>query len=127
MTAITCVKCGKTYDFDKTYGICPKCSRFNNIRSSQQLHAQMHEEQDRGTTHRQLHGKYDDVTQAGFHYNEELMHRRASAEGNQKGSYHADNTMRKSGSFAKTMLLFIAGIVIFFTVMTFAMIFMLSL
>lgn len=43
---IRCEKCGKIYDYEKTYGICPKCARYNRKDSNV-------------TTERELHRKYD--------------------------------------------------------------------
>lgn len=57
---IKCVKCGKTYDEEKYFGICPKCGRYNR------------EENASEKEHQELHNMYDD----GYAHTEEDGHHR---------------------------------------------------
>ncbi len=57
---IKCAKCGKTYDEEKYFGICPKCGRYNR------------EEDASKKEHQELHNMYDD----GYAHTEEDDHHR---------------------------------------------------
>lgn len=66
MGLITCSKCRKIYDYDKYYGICPKCARYNSDKTSVQEHQEYHDKYDGGYNHsaqddhHSYHQKYDD-------------------------------------------------------------------
>ena len=63
---IKCVKCGKMYDEEKYYGICPKCGRYNREESAgEKEHQEMHKKYDDGYSHTEnddhhrFHKEYD--------------------------------------------------------------------
>lgn len=77
---IKCVKCGKTYDEEKYFGICPKCGRYNREENaSEKEHQELHNMYDDGYSHTEeddhhrFHKAYDN------HYQHESAQRDASA------------------------------------------------
>ena len=46
-----CFKCGKNFDYEKYYGICPKCGCYNKQETPQEQHQQLHDQYDQGYTH----------------------------------------------------------------------------
>lgn len=46
-----CFQCGKKFDYEKYYGICPKCGCFNKNETSQEQHQRYHDEYDNGYRH----------------------------------------------------------------------------
>lgn len=56
---IKCVKCGKTYDAEKYFGICPKCGRYNREENaSEKEHQEMHNRYDDGYSHTEEDGHH---------------------------------------------------------------------
>ncbi len=51
-----CVNCGKNFDYEKYYGICPKCGTYNREESPQEEHRALHERYD-STGQEQPHGQ----------------------------------------------------------------------
>lgn len=41
-----CYNCGKSFDYDKYYGICPKCSAYNKEKLPEEEHQELHEAYD---------------------------------------------------------------------------------
>ncbi|MGN0506087.1 MAG: hypothetical protein ACI4FZ_05960 [Lachnospiraceae bacterium] len=63
---IKCTKCGKMYDDEKYYGICPKCGRYNKAENQgEQEHQALHDKYDGGyehteeENHHRFHNEYD--------------------------------------------------------------------
>ncbi|MCI8418189.1 MAG: hypothetical protein HFI33_11975 [Lachnospiraceae bacterium] len=48
-----CFKCGKNFDYEKYYGICPKCGCYNKRETQEEQHQDLHDRYDSGYTHRQ--------------------------------------------------------------------------
>ncbi len=46
-----CFSCGKKFDYEKYYGICPKCGCFNKTETSQEQHQRYHDAYDGGYRH----------------------------------------------------------------------------
>ena len=46
-----CLNCGKNFDYEKYYGICPKCGSFNKEETPQEQHQRYHKEYDNGYQH----------------------------------------------------------------------------
>ncbi len=46
-----CFKCGKNFDYEKFYGICPKCGCYNKRETPKEQHEQLHNLYDGGYTH----------------------------------------------------------------------------
>lgn len=46
-----CFNCGKNFDYEKYYGICPKCGSFNKEETPQEQHQRYHDEYDNGYHH----------------------------------------------------------------------------
>ncbi|MCI8374145.1 MAG: hypothetical protein HFI29_01725 [Lachnospiraceae bacterium] len=46
-----CFNCGKKFDYEKYYGICPKCGCFNKEETAQEQHQRYHDEYDNGYQH----------------------------------------------------------------------------
>lgn len=46
-----CFKCGRNFDYEKYYGICPKCGCYNKRETTQEQHQQLHDLYDGGYTH----------------------------------------------------------------------------
>ena len=46
-----CFKCGRNFDYEKYYGICPKCGCYNKRETAQEQHQQLHDMYDGGYTH----------------------------------------------------------------------------
>lgn len=46
-----CFNCGKNFDYEKCYGICPKCGSFNKEETAQEQHQRYHNEYDNGYQH----------------------------------------------------------------------------
>ena len=46
-----CFKCGRNFDYEKYYGICPKCGCYNKPETAQEQHQQLHDMYDGGYTH----------------------------------------------------------------------------
>lgn len=52
-----CFSCGKSFDYEKYYGICPKCGAYNRENTA-------------GEEHRELHERYDTTEPHAAHYDE---------------------------------------------------------
>lgn len=54
-----CYNCGNNFDYDKYYGICPKCSAYNREKLPEEEHQELHEQYDEekncGNLHEQEH------------------------------------------------------------------------
>ncbi len=58
-----CYNCGKSFDYEKFYGICPKCSAYNRDKLPEEEHEELHEQYDAvqecqnqaGQEHQELH------------------------------------------------------------------------
>ena len=50
-----CFNCGKSFDYEKYYGICPKCGAYNRENTPEE-------------EHRELHERYDSAEQHAAHY-----------------------------------------------------------
>ena len=48
-----CFQCGKNFDEEKYYGICPKCGAFHNKVTPKEQHQQYHDQYDGGYRHRE--------------------------------------------------------------------------
>ncbi len=46
-----CFNCGKNFDYEKYYGICPKCGSFNKTETAQEQHQGYHDAYDGGYQH----------------------------------------------------------------------------
>lgn len=46
-----CYNCGKNFDYDKYYGICPKCGSFNKKETAEESHQAYHDQYDGGYRH----------------------------------------------------------------------------
>lgn len=46
-----CYSCGKNFDYEKYYGICPKCGCYNKKETAEEQHQQYHEQYDNGYRH----------------------------------------------------------------------------
>lgn len=66
-----CSSCGKNFDYEKYYGICPKCGTFQRQEEKEQQEIweqfgsrygeeELREELDTGDSHEELHDAYDD-------------------------------------------------------------------
>lgn len=53
-----CYSCGKSFDYEKYYGICPKCGCYNKKETAEEQHQQYHEQYDNGYRHVN-HGQTD--------------------------------------------------------------------
>ena len=66
MGLVTCSKCQKIYDYEKYYGICPKCARYNDEKTAAQEHQEYHDRYDGGYNHSEqddhhsYHQRYDE-------------------------------------------------------------------
>ncbi len=52
-----CFNCGKNFDYEKYYGICPKCGTYNREETPEEAHMALHEQYDNGE-HSQSTGRY---------------------------------------------------------------------
>lgn len=46
-----CFNCGKNFDYEKYYGICPKCGCFNKTETAEEQHQRYHDAYDGGYQH----------------------------------------------------------------------------
>ena len=46
-----CFNCGKKFDYEKYYGICPKCGCFNKTETAKEQHQRYHDAYDGGYRH----------------------------------------------------------------------------
>lgn len=46
-----CYSCGKNFDYEKYYGICPKCGCYNKKETAAEQHQQYHDQYDNGYRH----------------------------------------------------------------------------
>lgn len=46
-----CFNCGKNFDYEKYYGICPKCGSFNKTETAREQHQRYHDAYDGGYQH----------------------------------------------------------------------------
>lgn len=59
MKNFRCMGCHKMFDFDKYYGICPKCGTFNQKREeAEELHQEMHKQYDSFNMHKEKTPSY---------------------------------------------------------------------
>lgn len=48
-----CFNCGKEFDYEKYYGICPKCSAYNKENLSEEVHEELHSLYDKENPHKE--------------------------------------------------------------------------
>jgi len=51
MGLISCSECKKLYSYEKYYGICPKCGRYNRESTAADEHQKLHDKYDGGYIH----------------------------------------------------------------------------
>lgn len=61
-----CFNCGKNFDYEKYYGICPKCGTYNREETPEEAHMALHEQYD-NREHCQSHEQYNDLQHSRLH------------------------------------------------------------
>lgn len=79
-----CFNCGKSFDYEKYYGICPKCSAYNKEMLSEEEHQELHEKYDgmnphSESSHEQMHKVYDEVDPHAEEYRRDTYGNTSSA------------------------------------------------
>ena len=124
---IKCTKCGKMYDEEKYYGICPKCGRYNREESTgDKEHQELHNMYDGGYEHTEEknHHRYHEAYDSTYRHTTEQGEREADSR--QTGSEHGEQTQQKRpmNKVLKILLIIILlqfGIRILFALMSFFM------
>lgn len=50
-----CFSCGKNFEYEKYYGICPKCGCYNKQETEEEQHQELHDVYDGGYTHTEVY------------------------------------------------------------------------
>ena len=58
-----CINCGKIFDYEKYYGICPKCSTYNREDTPEEEHQELHEKYDSA---KNVHVELDEAVKAAY-------------------------------------------------------------
>ena len=103
-----CFNCGKKFDYEKYYGICPKCGSFNREETAQEQHQRYHEEYDNGYQH-PVH------THTGYGETSQSKEAPSGHQGNAGSPYMQVREVKERSSRGSTIFL-IVSIVIFVAV-----------
>lgn len=105
-----CLNCGKNFDYEKYYGICPKCGCFNKKETAREQHQRYHDAYDGGYRHSEY--TYSDYEQGENSY-EAQKARPDGASGDFAGSVYVWPAEEKRKSGRGSTLFLIVSIVIF--------------
>ncbi len=103
-----CYSCGKNFDYEKYYGICPKCGAYNRENTPEDEHKELHKEYDAaapGANHYSMDGMNGDSSQNAY---------RMNGSSNQSAySMNGTGTQKRKASPAGTVIfiLLILGII----------------
>lgn len=61
-----CYNCKKNFDYEKYYGICPKCGCYNKRETQEEQHQKYHDEYDKGYTHGEVLNPVEETEKSAF-------------------------------------------------------------